>query len=89
MAHASCNSHKSDRIPGRVPLERWVRRLKQCGSELAEVAAATNWRSDRLRTVSLARSLYGHLLHGAVVWNAPEHVESANATDLLALLSPL
>lgn len=27
IAHASCNSHKSDHIPGPLPLERWVERL--------------------------------------------------------------
>ena len=89
MAHASCNNHKSDHIPGPVPLKRWVHRLAAHSDDLAEVAMATKWRTDRARTVSLARSLYGHLPAGAVVWNAPEQVGSANANELLVLLSPL
>lgn len=89
IAHSSCNSHKSDHIPGPVPLERWVNRLSLHGASLVEVAAATKWRSDRPRTVSLARSLYGHLPTGALIWNAPEQVQSANASELVALLSDL
>lgn len=89
VAHASCNSHKSDHIPGLLPLEKWVDRLAAHSGDLAEVAVAVKWRSDRARTVSLARSLYGHLPTGAVVWNGPERVEAANTNDLLALLAPL
>jgi len=89
MAHASCNSHKSDHIPGPLPLEKWVKRLAAHSDDLAQAAMATAWRTDRGRTVSLARSLYGHLPTSAVVWNAPKHVQTADVSELLALLSPL
>jgi 5-methylcytosine-specific restriction endonuclease McrA len=89
IAHSSCNSHKSDHIPGPVPLERWVDRISAHGSELVDSAAATNWRSDPLRTVSLARSVYAHLPSDALVWNAPQKVATADAKALLALLAPL
>lgn len=89
IAHSSCNSHKSDHIPGPVPLERWVDRLSVHSGDLADVAAATKWRSDRLRTVSLARSLYGHLPSGAPVWNSPQKVAASDANALLTILAPL
>ena len=87
IAHASCNSHKSDHIPGPVPLERWVERLA-C-HDLVSVAASSRWRTDGPRSVSLARSLYAHLPSGAVVWNAPGSVDTAIAEQLVALLAPL
>lgn len=89
IAHPSCNSHKSDHIPGPVPLERWAERIHSHGGDLASLAASTRWRSDCRRTVSLARSLYAHLPDPAVVWNAPGRVDTANPNELLELLAPL
>lgn len=89
IAHAGCNTRKSDHIPGPLPLERWANRLSVHGSDLATIAVSTQWRTDRPRTVALARSLYGHLPTGAVVWNSPEHVDTAEGTKLLALLASL
>lgn len=89
IAHSLCNSHKSDRIPGPVPLGRWADRLAAHGDDLAEVAVSTKWRTDRERTVSLARSLYAHLPAEALVWNSPERVDTANSAQLLGLLAPL
>lgn len=89
VAHSSCNSHKSDRIPGPVPLARWTDRLVTDGPRLKELAARARWRSDLARTTSLARSLYAHLPAGAPVWNAPQQVDSAQPTELLAMLASL
>ena len=81
--------HKSDHIPGPIPLQRWADRLSVHGNDLADLAAATHWRSDRPRTLALARSLYAHLPNGAAVWNSPKQVGTADTNDLLALLAPL
>jgi len=89
IAHPSCNSHKSDRIPGPIPLSRWADRLVTSGDDLAEVAVSTKWRTDRARTVSLARSLYAHLPTEALVWNSPAQVDTADPAELLGLLAPL
>ena len=89
VAHAVCNTRKSDHVPGPLPLRRWVDRLSGHGSDLVGMAAATKWRTDRPRTVALARSLYGHLPTGAVVWNSPEQVETADVRQLLTLLASL
>jgi 5-methylcytosine-specific restriction endonuclease McrA len=89
IAHASCNSHKSDHIPGPLPLDTWVERLVSHSEDLVSVASSSRWRSDCLRSVSLARSLYAHLPNGAVVWNAPGHVDTARADQLLEMLAPL
>lgn len=89
VAHSVCNSHKSDRIPGPLPLSRWADRLSTRGADLAEVAVSTKWRTDRVRTVSLARSLYAHLPAEALVWNSPERVGTADPAELLGLLAPL
>ena len=89
IAHGACNTHKSDHIPGPAPLERWVQRLSVHGADLAAVASSSRWRSEQARTVSLARSLYAHLPNGALVWNSPENVATADTAELLGLLSSL
>ncbi len=89
IAHASCNSHKSDHVPGPLPLRRWAQRLTTRCADLAGVAVASKWRTDRDRRVSLARSLYGHLPAGSLVWNSPQNVTEANRLELLELLEPL
>ncbi|HZU74247.1 MAG TPA: HNH endonuclease domain-containing protein [Acidimicrobiales bacterium] len=89
VAHTSCNIHKSDRIPGPVPLARWTQRLGSQSKVLADAAARVRWRSDPVRTTSLARSLYAHLPEGAPVWNAPQQVAMAHPTELLSILAEL
>ena len=53
------------------------------------VAGASRWRTDRARSVSLARSLYGHLPAGSFVWNSPRNVTEANSLELLDVLEGL
>jgi hypothetical protein len=89
MAHASCNSHKSDHVPGPLLLRRWAERLSVHGADLAAFAVASRWRTDRARSVSLARSLYSHLPAGSFVWNSPQNVTEANSLELLEVLAPL
>jgi HNH endonuclease len=89
IALASCNSHKSDHVPGPLPLRRWAQRLSAHGDEMAAVAVASRWRTDRGRSVSLARSLYGHLPARSPVWNSPQNVTEANNLELLEVLEPL
>lgn len=89
IADALCNSRKSDHIPGSLPLDRWTDRLTSHGDDLARIAADIKWRSDRSRTVSLARSMYAHLPNGTLAWNGPKQVETAHRESLLALLARL
>jgi 5-methylcytosine-specific restriction endonuclease McrA len=89
MAHSLCNSHKSNHIPGPVPLERWAVRLSLHNEDLASVAASRGWRSDCPRTLSLARSLYAHLPNATVVWNGPRLVDTSKGNELLKLLAGL
>lgn len=89
IADRDCNGRKSDRVAGPLPLGRWARRLGEHGADLAAMAASTGWRSDASRTLSLARSLYGHLPEGALVWNRPEDVVPASRGELVALLAAL
>jgi HNH endonuclease len=89
IAHASCNSHKSHHVPGPLPLYRWAQRLTVHSADLADVAVASKWRTDRARSVSLARSLYGHLPARSLVWNSPQSVTEANSAELLEVLERL
>ena len=89
IAHPSCNGHKSDHVPGPLPLRRWAERLRAHSADLAGVAVASRWRTDRARSVSLARSLYGHLPAGAFVWNSPQNISEANSLELLEVLERL
>jgi 5-methylcytosine-specific restriction endonuclease McrA len=89
IAHPACNSHKSDRIPGPVPLRRWARRIEDSAGQLSELAVLSDSRSDRARTTSLARSVYAHLPHGAPVWDAPRRVSRADNAELLGILDRL
>jgi 5-methylcytosine-specific restriction endonuclease McrA len=89
IAHADCNGRKSNHLPGLVPLKRWADRLDERGDQLSALAVASRWRSDRSRTLSVARSVYAHLPAGAPVWEGPERIGSAEAPALLGLLSRL
>lgn len=89
LAHRSCNLRKSDRLPGRGPLERWAHRLRTREPELAEVAERAHWPTDRLRTISLVRSLYAHLPPGAPVWEGPATVAVADPAEFLAVVRNL
>lgn len=87
IADPSCNSHKSDHIPGPLPLSRWADHLSTRGSDLLAVATSTRWRTDRARSVSLARSLYAHLPDEALVWDSPAQVVTGRPSELLRLLA--
>ena len=89
VAHPACNGHKSDRVPGPGPLGRWATRLVEQRRALDDIAISTSWRSDRTRTTSLARSLYAHLPEGALVWDGPSQIRSADRRGLLAALAIL
>lgn len=89
IAHSSCNTHKSDHVAGPGPLGRWVHRLSEHSSDLVGIATATNWRTDRTRTVALARSLYAHLPDDALVWNAPHDISVTSSHEMLDLLKLL
>ena len=89
IAHPSCNSRKSDRVPGPRALARWADRMRDQAGDLATVASRASWRSDRPRTASLARSLYAHLPEGAPLWDGPHRVTPARRSELMGLLSAL
>jgi len=46
-------------------------------------------RTGRARTVSLARSLYGHLPDGAPLWDGPQRIAPARPGEMLDLLGDL
>jgi hypothetical protein len=89
IAHPSCNSRKSDRVPGPRALARWSDRMRTQAGELATLASRASWRSDPPRTASLARSLYAHLPEGAPLWDGPHLVAPARRSELMDLLSAL
>ena len=89
LAHPSCNSRKSDRVPGPRALARWADRMRDRAADLASVASGASWRSDPPRTASLARSLYAHLPEGAPLWDGPQLVTPARRSELMGLLSAL
>ena len=89
LAHTACNGHKSDRVPGPRPLERWALRLHHQGDDLRSAALAANWESCRPRTLALARSLYAHLTDGSPVWNAPHAIVPSQRRELGALLTAI
>lgn len=89
VAHPSCNSRKSDRLPGIGPLGRWSERLRAHGSDLTSVAVAARWRSDRRRTTALARSVYAHLPPATPLWEGPSQLSPSDAGLIVDLLRGL
>ena len=63
-----CNSAKSDHLVAPEHLDRWSAHLSAREDDLADVAAAAGWPSDRPRSLGLVRSTYGHLAPGTPLW---------------------
>lgn len=89
LAHAACNGHKSDRVPGPRPLRRWALRLDAQADDLRAAAVTADWESSRPRTLALARSLYAHLPDGSPVWNATYDIVPADREELGSLLAAI
>lgn len=86
IAHAACNGHKSDRIPGPVPLMHWSDRMRSRRSEVRKIAVESKWSSAADRTLSVAMSLYTHLPEGTPLWNRPGEITNAPSGDLIEIL---
>jgi 5-methylcytosine-specific restriction endonuclease McrA len=89
IAHATCNGHKSDRIPGPTPLARWTKRLQSHQLDLRRLAVKARWDSAPGKTVAVATSLYGHLPEGTPLWDGPGSVVGAHPKQLLQILGNL
>ena len=88
VAHASCNGHKSDHIPGPLPLRRWAQRLNLRGTDLADIAMASRWRTDRARPFHSLEAFTATFRSG--VWcGTPRRMSQANGLELLEVLAPL
>ena len=85
-SHAACNGHKSDRIPGPVPLAHWSERMRSRKSELRKLAVESKWSSAADRTLSVAMSLYAHLPEGTPLWNGPGEIANAPSAALIEIL---
>ena len=88
-AHPTCNGHKSDRIPGPIPLARWTDRMRSHGVEVRRLAVESKWDSAASRTMAVATSLYGHLPEGTPLWDGPGLVVEARPSQLLEILGAL
>lgn len=87
LAHAACNAHKSDHVPGPRPLGLWVSRLEGRATELDSLAIHVPWRAGSDKTVSLARSMYAHLPEGSPLWDGPGQVSALRRHEVLELLA--
>ncbi|MBK9366535.1 MAG: HNH endonuclease [Deltaproteobacteria bacterium] len=65
VADASCNSHKSDLLPGREAILPW---LSRPAAALAAIAEATGWPLARDRVRSTCAVVYRQLSPGVPVW---------------------
>lgn len=64
----SCNTHKRDYLPALVHVGRWAHRLVQYRHDLGDLATASGWESDPIRSLALARSCYAHLPAETPLW---------------------
>jgi len=67
-ADRRCNGAKSDSLPARSHVTRWVEQLTSASNELADLATQCGWTSDRLHTVNVVRSTYRHLPIDTPLW---------------------
>ncbi len=63
-----CNGHKSDYFPALPHMDRWADRIINSKRVLNEIAESCDWESNPNRSLSLARSCYGHLRPGTPLW---------------------
>ncbi|MGH9918029.1 MAG: HNH endonuclease [Nitrososphaerales archaeon] len=89
VAHSTCNSHKSDRIPGPTPPIRWADRLRIQRKDIRQLAVGAKWSSAPDRTISVATSLYGHLPEGTPLWDGPGMVVTAGPEQMIQILRAL
>lgn len=71
VAHASCNSSKSDFLAAASHVERWRARLRDHDRALEVIAERQRWKRAAGRTISVARALYLKLPETARLWDRP------------------
>ena len=87
LAHTSCNTHKSDHVPGTAPLALWADSLGRHSAELRDLAVQVPWSSGPGKSLALVRTMYAHLLDGSPVWDGPGRVTPLDRRQALALLT--
>lgn len=60
LAHAACNSSKSDLLGGEIYLERWIEFHSSHDADLQQVGAEAGLLVDRATSVAVAEWSYGH-----------------------------
>ena len=90
LAHERCNNDKRAALAGLEHVQRWWPRFEpasRIASEVAQVAAATNWPRRPAATRNAARALYLSQPEGTVLWVArPGRVETLDRRRLLAIM---
>jgi hypothetical protein len=71
VADVACNGDKGSSLAAGEHVTRWATRLssaERAASQLAELAARTDWDRHAQRTVSVARGIYLGLPQSAKLW---------------------
>ena len=88
LADRRCNNDKRDLLPGPPHVTAWARRNRRHSAALADLAAITQWDTDPIATVAVARSIYSHLPQvGTPLWLGFKDVGSADPAVAVAALT--
>jgi hypothetical protein len=82
VAHDRCNRSKSDYVASLDHVQASVERVALEATDLAASAHKCGWPSDRHRSLSLARSCYGHLPDDTPLWRSPNDFTRFAVKDL-------
>lgn len=88
LADRRCNNDKRDLLPGPSHVTAWANRNQRYGPALADLATTTQWDTDPIATVAVARSIYSHLPHsGTPLWLGFKDVSNADPAAVVAALT--
>lgn len=82
-AHARCNGAKSDHLAATGHLSRWVERSERDTKLLAQLAAATSWRSELQTSLGVARGIYLRIPDDTRLWKGGRDFEAARHKALV------
>lgn len=87
VAHAGCNSSKSDHLAATAHVSSWRERNEGRRTDLDELARGASWESEAESVLGVARGVYLRLPDGSPLWRSRSLFEPAARDELTGVLA--